>query len=234
MDMLKRRTLMAVLAGTVVLGLGLAPAVAQHEGCKHGDPAKSEAAKGDRADLPKCPISGKPANLFVSTTTDDGPVYFCCAGCINTFKADAKGLADKVKAQREALAKLPKVQVACPVTGKPVSKKVFAEKDGHKVYFATDDAKAEYEKNPAQYAVKLANCYTYQTKCPVSGGNIDPAMYRDLPGGQRVYYCCPSGECHAKLVKDPEKYAANLAAQGYQVNVETIKKAAEKKGEDKP
>ena len=37
-------------------------------------------AVASEKELPLCPIMGEPINLAVSTPTEKGPVYFCCAG----------------------------------------------------------------------------------------------------------------------------------------------------------
>ena len=73
----------------------------------------------------------------------------------------------------------------------------------------------------------MANSYTYQTKCPVMGEEIDPTASSVLPTGQKIYYCCP--RCGDKLLKNPAKYAPILAAQGVNIDVKKIL-AAGKKG----
>ncbi|RMF79913.1 MAG: hypothetical protein D6744_08675, partial [Planctomycetota bacterium] len=128
------------------------------------------------------------------------------------------------------LAKLPKVQVRCPLSGEPINKKEFVETDGQKVYFCCGNCKKKYAAEPAKYAAKLAASYTYQTKCPVMGGDIDPTVFTELPGGQTVYFCCPG--CEGKLSKKPEKYAKNLQKQGYHITPKDI--AGDAKGAEKP
>ena len=95
--------------------------------------------------------------------------------------------------------------------------KTFVMVEGKGVSFCCKGCVAEYETEPAKYAAKLEASYTYQTRCPVMGGKIDPAAYTDLPTGERIYLCCPS--CGDKLRKDPAKYAPKLAAQGINIDV---------------
>ena len=182
------------------------------------------------ANLPKCPVTGEPVNLFVSVATDEGPVFFCCPKCIDKYKGHEKDFAEKVTAQRDGLKKLTKVQTNCPVSGEPVSEKSFSEKGDHKVFFCCDKCKAKYEAEPAKYSAKLTSCYTYQAVCPVMGEEIDPTCFKDF-GTQRVYFCCPM--CIKKLTADPEKYAANMAKQGYKLDVDAVKKAAAAKDDKK-
>lgn len=160
-----------------------------------------------------CPVKDEPVNLAVSTATDDGPVYFCCAGCIGRYEKDAKKYADEVSEQRKVLKTLDKVQVACPVTGEAISEKSFIKEGGKKVYFCCNECVKKYTKAPEKYATKLANSYTYQTQCPVMGEDIDPNVSVTLTNGMSVYLCCKG--CIKKLSKDLAKYAPKLADQGY-------------------
>jgi len=225
-----RKASILSLAFLLAGGLGVSVAWTQHAGHDmHGgatpdQKAGDDKAKDEKPALPTCPVSGQPVNLYVSTPTDDGPVYFCCPACIAKYKAAPKDFADKVAAQRALLAKLPRVQVTCPSSGEPINPKVFTEKGGQKVYFCCADCKGDYEADPAKFKAKLAASYTYQTRCPVLGGPIDPTVFVDLPTKERVYFCCKG--CDPKLLADPAKYAPKLAEQGYKIDVEKIKQAA--------
>jgi YHS domain-containing protein len=209
-------TILAVVS-TLILG-GALTATAQE---KKPPAEKEPPAKTTQPALPKCPVLGEEIDISVSVATDDGPVYFCCADCIKKYQADPKKYADKVAEQRKALANLAKVQVTCPVSGKPVDPKMFTEKDGKKVYFCCPNCKPKYEAEPAQYASKLANSYVYQTKCPVSGEAISPQAFTELVGGQKIYFCCK--DCSAKLLKEPAKYLPNLEKQGIHLKAEEVK-----------
>src|SRR3954470_14950828 len=68
-----------------------------------------------------CPVSGKPAieSSFVEMK-DGSKVYFCCEKCPKEYKADPKKFA--VKANRQLLETGQIAQVACPVSGEPISK----------------------------------------------------------------------------------------------------------------
>lgn len=234
-----RSLALSLVGGLALLALGTGLGVAQHEERGQpaaGKPAEGKPAEADKAakiELPKCPVSGEPVDFYVSTVTDDGPVYFCCPDCIAKFKAKPAEFAVQVKAQRAAASKLPRVQVTCPVSGEPISKKSFLERDGQKIYFCCNDCKGKYEADPAAYKAKLAASYTYQAKCPVMGGDIDPTAFTDLPTKQRVYFCCMA--CEKKLLADPDEYVPKLAAQGLKVDAAKLKKAlAETKSGEKP
>ena len=60
------------------------------------------------------------------------------------------------------------------------------------VTFALKDTRVlGFEKNPEKYATALANSYSYQTKCPVMGGAINPKAAIQLADGRKIYFCCP-------------------------------------------
>ncbi len=224
---MNRLILGMVFGSAVVVGTGVRPVMAQHD---HGD--HGHGARGQHAAVPKCPIMDEPANLALGVATDDGPVYFCCEGCIPKYQKDPGKYAAKVAAQRRALADRAKVQVTCPVSKEPVDQKVFVESNGKKVYFCCKGCAGKYQGNPAKYAAALAGSYSYQTTCAVMGGQINPQVSTTLSTGETIYYCCPG--CDKPLRNDPAKYNKNLAAQGILVNWAAVKKAdsAKSDGDD--
>lgn len=217
---MRRSTWTMAGALVVVLGMGISMAMAQNiPGLSKKGPA-----------LPNCPVMGEPLDFTISTKTDAGPVFFCCAGCVKKFNKDAGKYAEKVAVQRKALKDRAKVQVACPVSGEAVDGKTTLKHDGQTVGFCCPKCKGKFQADPANYASGLANSYTYQTKCPVMNGKIDPTSFSVLPTGQKIYYCCDG--CGGKLVKSPAKYAASLASQGVNIDVKAILAAGKKKAHD--
>jgi YHS domain-containing protein len=209
------------IATTALLLIGmaaLAPVTAQEDRDKAGDEQAAPVAE-----LPRCPVMGEAVSFSVSVRTDEGPVFFCCARCSGKYARQPEKYTDEVAKQRAALAKREKIQVSCPVSGEAVDEKVFTEKDGQKVYFCCPKCRVPYESDPGKYKAGLANSYTYQTRCPVSGERISPASRDTLPTGETVYYCC--SKCPAKFRAEPGKYAANLARQGIPVDLEALEKA---------
>jgi YHS domain-containing protein len=109
-------------------------------------------------------------------------------------------------------------QAACPVSGKDISKTVYADYDGKRVYFCCADCKAAFEKDPAKYikklkadGVKLEMVTHPQSACPFTGKDINKMTYSDYDG-QRVYFCCPN--CKAAFEKAPQKTIDKLNAEG--------------------
>lgn len=213
---MKSSKLVIALVAAFALNAG-SNAVKAGPGCCGGPKDK----KGVESSAPKCPVTGESIDFSIKTDTKDGPVYFCCEGCVGKYTAKPDKYAKKVAAQREAVAAMPKVQVICPVTGEPIDKKFSTRLDGKKIYFCCKRCVAKFDKKPKKYAAKLADSYTHQTKCPVMGGDINPTVFSTLPDGRNVYYCCPG--CEKPFFADPAKYVANLAAQGMKIDPEKIK-----------
>ena len=94
------------------LWLSLMVLMAAAAGCASRDrslelgpgPAANGTATGSETALPKCPVMDEPIDSAVSIKTEEGPVYFCCKGCINKYKANPAKYAEQVALQRRALA----------------------------------------------------------------------------------------------------------------------------------
>ena len=185
---------------------------------------------GEEGAFLKCPVMGEDINFATSFATDDGPIYVCCKGCFKKLKANPEKYATKVAAQREALAKMARVQVKCPLCSESIDPTSFVEKDGEKVYTCSEKCSGEYKADPAKYKGALAGSFTYQTNCPVSGKAIDPTASTKLATGETVHFCC--GGCIKKFAASPGSYAEALEKQHVIIDVEKIEKleAASKKG----
>jgi YHS domain-containing protein len=172
--------------------------------------AKEEVKKEFKA---TCPVSGKPAGEDHMVQLKNGDkVYFCCDNCPKTFDKDRKSFDLKVKRQLVETGQV--VQVACPLTGKPVNKDHMAEVGTTKVGFCCDKCEGKYkeasddDKLKMLFAAKDFNQgFTRQTKCPVSGKPINPEQFVDYKG-KKVYFCCPN--CPAAFNKDPESFVDKL------------------------
>ena len=111
-----------------------------------------------------------------------------------------------------------KPQTACPVTGKEINKKFFADYEGKRVYFCSENCIAEFNKDAAKYVKKLTDegvtlesTPKPQTMCPVMNEKIDKKFFADYEG-KRIYFCC--GMCPGIFKKNPEKYMKILKDQG--------------------
>ncbi len=223
----------ALSAGlTITLAFGVAAAQDKDHGHTHDKPAVD--AKDKAPKLPICPVMNQPIDFNVKTMADDGPVYFCCGGCVKKYDGEPEKYAKRLAEQRAALAKLERIQVACPVAGEPIDPKTETKTEDGSVAFCCAGCKGKYEADPAKYQAKLADSHTYQTRCPVSGEKVDIKSYVDMPTGERVYLCCAG--CKDKMLSDPAKYAPKLAEQGVNLNLRKIKRmqAEGDKAADRP
>ena len=182
-------------------------------------------AGDEQAGQPLCPVMGETVDFSLSVATDEGPVFVCCKGCIKKMQKSPDKYADGIAAQRKSLVGREKVQVACPISGKPIDKDVFADVSGQKIYMCCPGCVGKYKAAPDKFAAKLAASYTYQTKCPLSGEKIDPTVFATMPSGLKIYTCCT--KCSAKFQDDPEKYWSGLEKQGFMVSLKgSMKKAS--------
>lgn len=228
-----RATCRSTLAATLFWLLPLNVTGAQEHGGHHAQEGKKPAerkARDQAKELPVCPVMGEEVDFSAKTMTDDGPVYFCCNMCIPKFKKVPAKHAEKHATQRTALAKLDRVQTNCPVDGKSVDGKLTAEVSGHKVAFCSKECQAKYAEHSGAFNAKLADSYTYQTRCPISGEKIQPNVFTDLNTGQRIYFCC--ARCSEKLLKDPAKYAPKLEEQGIMIDPKKLTPGAPKPKKD--
>ncbi len=98
------------------------------------------------------------------------------------------------------------------------------------LYFCGAACIGKFAAAPAKYAAGLANSYSYQTKCPVMGGKINPKSFSVLATGETIYYCCNG--CDNKLMANPAKYNKSLVAQGVNVDWEKVKAMKDEHGKD--
>ncbi len=162
-----------------------------------------------------CPIMGHEVPAEGPRVLYKGVSYgFCCGGCEPTFKANPEKYAFKNGSQ------LIGWSVYDPVARQLIgtSSQVRASSDyrGVRYYFLSEKNKAEFDREPAKYAV--APKKEAMTVCPVMGTKLSseklPPYYRDH-NGVRYYFCC--GSCPAKFDEDPAKYASKVAAEDAKV-----------------
>lgn len=161
---------------------------------------------GDEA---KCPVSGKPIDKSVSIDYEGAKLYFCCDGCPDGFAAKKEKLA--AKANLQLVQTKQAVQVGCPMSGEACGDATETV-EGVKVCFCCENcsgsvAKAEDKVESAFGEKAFAKGFTTQTKCPVSGKQIDATKTAEHQG-KKVYFCC--GGCPDVFEREPEKFAKSL------------------------
>jgi YHS domain-containing protein len=178
--------------------------------------ADTDAAKSDKKFEATCPVSGKPAAEDHVFERRNGSltekIYFCCDDCLKNYKEDRKKYATAVN--RQLLETGQMVEVACPLTGKPLNKEAKAKTGATEVAFCCEKCLAKFNEASDEEKLKMAfgakgmkAGFTKQTKCPVSGKDIDPEQTVEYKG-EKVYFCCPN--CPKAFEADPEKFISKV------------------------
>ena len=110
------------------------------------------ASGGDDKAAPKaltnayCPIMGtdSPADPAIRTEHEGQYVYFCCEGCLNTFKKDPAKYIAKMSPEEQAAIK---ANDTCPLSGEKITdRSVRSEANGKLVYFCCEHCKTAFDK----------------------------------------------------------------------------------------
>jgi YHS domain-containing protein len=101
------------------------------------------------------------------------------------------GAADEKKAEGQAKKEF---KATCPVSGKDAVRDQSVAYKEKKVYFCCGNCKAAYEKEPEKFTGKanwqlVQTRQFVQTKCPLSGGDVDKKKSVEV-GGVKVAFCC--------------------------------------------
>ncbi len=109
----------------------------------------------------------------------------------------------------------PAVQSVCPADGRKITRDLYVDHEGKRIFVCGKDCVEAVKKDAAKYVMKLnaegVALARVQATCPVMGGAIDKNQYLDY-GGKRIYICC--GGCMSALKADPEKYIRKLEDAG--------------------
>jgi hypothetical protein len=197
-----RQTIMIIAAAQLVL-CATAYSFAQDTGkFPATQPATGPSAEMKDQLAVLCPVTGQPVDRACATRFHNRWVYCANKDALQKFQADPLEYADKLQAQWEADKPI-RVQVKCPVTGKPPGE-YYVGLGEDAIFFASADAKQRWLEDRTKFEQKLAECYTYQSGCGLCGMSINPAIRREVDD-TTVFFCCDG--CAGGFAKDRE---ANL------------------------
>ncbi|HEX6984888.1 MAG TPA: YHS domain-containing protein [Planctomycetaceae bacterium] len=96
-----------------------------------------------------------------------------------------------------------KVEVKCPVSGKPINKEHSVAYKGGEVYFCCPNCPKAFEKDTAKFATKANHQLVLteqaeQKKCPITGRPLNKEQKVTVAGAE-VTFCCPN--CKGKVAK---------------------------------
>lgn len=139
--------------------------------------------------------------------------YFCCAGCVDKFKADPEKYlkSDTPEQQSHGEHAMHMDDESngknniCPVMGGEVKDHETApqfEYGGKTYYFCCAGCIAKFKEDPEKYIAFLDEKVT----CPVSGEEITVGEAAGVHehDGKTYYFCCPN--CKETFLTDPAKY----------------------------
>jgi hypothetical protein len=102
----------------------------------------------------KCPVSGKAINPASFVEFNGGKVYLCCDGCPAAFKKDSAKFAAKANHQLAQTGQI--VEIACPLSGKPLNAETGLDIAGVKVTFCCNNCKGAVAKmTPDEQVAKV-------------------------------------------------------------------------------
>jgi YHS domain-containing protein len=99
----------------------------------------------------------------------------------------------------------------CPVSGKAIDATKVSSYS-KVVAFCCGKCQANFNKDPGKHVDEVAKITApdyVNTKCPVSGKDVDASKTAEH-GGQTVAFCC--GKCPKAFAKDPNKYESKIVA----------------------
>jgi YHS domain-containing protein len=100
-----------------------------------------------------CPISGEPISKDVSIDYKGAKLYFCCKGCVKSFKSDVAKYAAKANLQLVATGQAK--QIACPLSGRPTKDGTELTVAGTDVKFCCNGCKGKVSKADEADQLKL-------------------------------------------------------------------------------
>jgi len=183
-----------------------------------------------------CPISGGDVDAEQFVEVSGVKVFMCCDKC----KAKVESAASEEEKQKlvfanaafeKAFALKPKwdlTDVKCFMMPKKDVKegKAVDHRDG-KVFFCCPGCVKKWNKAPAKFEtaanLQLVMTGQYkQTKCPISGGDLDKEQFVEVDG-IKVHFCC--GKCKGKVAEaatDEAKrelvFSAKMFENGFEKN----------------
>ncbi|MBM4076010.1 MAG: hypothetical protein FJ267_10235 [Planctomycetes bacterium] len=120
-------------------------------------------------------------------------------------------------------------KASCPVSGKAALKDKTADYKGAKVYFCCGGCPGAFSKDTAKYANKanhqlVATGQATQTKCPLSGGKLNPDASVEV-SGVKVGFCCDKCKGKVNEAKGDEQVALCFKDEAFAKGFE-VKKAS--------
>jgi len=112
----------------------------------------------------------------------------------------------------------PSSALPCPVTGQPADRRICSRFRGRFVYFASESARQQFDREPARFAEQLQAQWAadpllrVQVRCPVTGEPVRGTIYEGC-GDEAIFFA--SEEARRKWLADPAAYRDRLERECY-------------------
>ena len=98
-----------------------------------------------------CPVMGGEINPDVYVDHEGQRIFFCCAGCKDTFVSDPATYLERMRADGVRPMRL-RPQSICPVSGEELtSRETYADREGLRVYFCCPACVTAFDSDPERY-----------------------------------------------------------------------------------
>ncbi|MBN2071587.1 MAG: hypothetical protein JW814_09045 [Candidatus Krumholzibacteriota bacterium] len=99
-----------------------------------------------------CPVMGNPVDPKIFTDIQGQRVYFCCAMCIDQFRAAPGKYFEQARIDSVLFEN---IQTTCPISGDVIDRKFFTWYKGRGIYFCGEECKKIFDSDPEKQMGKL-------------------------------------------------------------------------------
>jgi len=152
---------------------------------------------------PVCGMNVNPATAKHAHEHAGKKYYFCCAHCVEKFKADPQGFLNKPAPSGLVMLGMPKMpkpapsadlarDPVCGMNVNPATAKFVNEREGKKYYFCSRGCVEKFEADPAKYLNKPSSgVMTVGQPAPVKIAAAQTSGSRKAEAGSPTVYVCP-------------------------------------------
>ncbi len=136
-------------------------------GCSRGEETAPSAQMPIASSVAQelCPVMGEPIDQGIFIDHGGRRVYFCCPKCVGRFTNSPDSYAEELGGKAPAVSAAPAqadpaqgvvvAQKTCPVMDMPISKAVYTDYEGKRVYFCCEDCIETFTEDTQKYLQKL-------------------------------------------------------------------------------
>lgn len=157
-----------------------------------------------------CPIMGLPVNKELHVDVRGQRIYVCCPGCVAPVRKDPDAALATLHDRNEYAESL---QTMCPVMNAPISKEMFVEYKGRRIYVCCPPCIETIQADPARYAAIVAGDDPEKNDAPKQRDGASAATGSVTP--------TPPAPGAASTAKDTEPAASTSTDDGAESSSES-------------